>query len=519
MFPFPETPTPSPGSRRPPVGTSAEDRGKIILLCVGLLFCLALMTGLYAFTRSGKAPEPPSTPGPAPTPSSGPAIEITPVPLFPEEQAQEIEKDVLERMAGAGEVLDGVPAVEPGPFEFLVDRATLDVRVLNLMPEGFDRAPDTARILADPGSSRGKLLSVSGELLSLEKVPWEGKARQVLEVRRGLLRDGKGRLFTFSWPLANPLEPDPVEPGKGWVRVRGLFYKVWPVPDPAAPGKTAPTFHLVLQHAPERSYPDVVVKDIDPAWMEDVRDADTTEMLRTDDDPFYYLLNFLDHQGPEGFEGWLRQKQQDAPGAKIYPPEDFTGRYKELLANPLLYRFRPVRYTGFLLRPTVHEQDIPPNPGNVERLWMGYLVDVDFAPAVWVFSPRSLAGQGFKDEDRIRVDGIFYKRVAYQAQGKGPLKQAVVILAGNIVRAPTGKVFAKDLLMVVVGLMLVVAAGLAVVLFRGRGEDRRAEEHRLARIARRRKGPAVPGGAPAAGGDPPAAPPPDPAAGGGGTGP
>jgi hypothetical protein len=518
MFPFPESPTPSKGASRVPPGTSPEDRGKIILLGVGFLFCVALMTGLYVYTRSGPTPAPEQTAPMVPAPAPVPPKEISIVPLFPADQAQEIEQDLLEKFGTLGKILDGVPAPDGEPFDYLVDMATHDVRILNLLPEGFARDPDVARMKDDPGAFRGKLLSVSGELLSLERSPWQGKVPQVEEVRRGVLRDGRGRLFSFSWPVANHLEPDAVEPGKGWVRVQGLFYKVWPVPDPAAAGNTAPSFHLVLQRAPDRSFPDLVVKDIDPAWMGQVHDADTQEMMKYDDEPLYHLLNLLGHLGQEGFEGWLKAKQAAAPGARIYPPEDFTGRYKELLDNPALHRFRPVRYTGFLLRPTQLDRDIPPNPGNVERLWVGYLVDVDFAPAVWVYSPRSFSAQGFKAEDRIRVDGIFFKRIAYQAAGKGPLKQAAVILAGRMVAAPPGKVFAKDLLLVVVGLMVVVAGGLGFLLFRSRKEERRDAELRRERLRKRRPMDAAPGRTPPAA-PPPAAAPPDAPASGGGTAP
>jgi hypothetical protein len=503
MFPFPESPTPSRGARSAAAGTSPEDRGKIILMGVGLLFCIALMTGLYAYTRSGRGTAAP-TPAPAdptlvdPTLVKPTELEIGVVPLFPEEQAEEIEKDLLDRFGKLGRILDGVPAPDGEPFDFLVDMATHDARILNLLPEGFDRNPDTARMVHDPGAHRGKLLAVSGELLSLERRPWDGKVPQVEEIRRGVLRDAKGRLFSFSWPVANHLEPDAVEAGKGWVGVRGLFYKMWPVPDPADPGKTAPSFHLVLQAPPVLSYPDLVVKDIDPAWMNKVHDSGVQEMMKYDDEPLYYLLNLLGHLGPEGFEGWLKAKQEAAPGAKIHPPEDFTGRYRELLANPDLLRFRPVRYTGFLLRPTQLEREIPPNPGNVGRMWVGYLVDVDFAPAVWVYSPRSFTEQGFKSEDRIRVDGIYMKRVAYQAAGKGPLKQAALIVAGKMVPAPTGKVFAQDLLLVVVALMVVVAGGLGFMLFRSRKEERLEAERRKSRLLKRQAAAAAaaPGAAP-----------------------
>jgi hypothetical protein len=486
MFPFPSAPPPPPKRPRTTPGLAPEDRGRLVLLGVGLLFCIALVAGLYSYIRTVSAPPP--KPGPTGgKPFEGPGKDIAIMPLFPEEEAEEIQKILLDKMSAMPAIAQGVPAVDPEPYEFLVDQATLNARVLNLLPEGFDRNPDLSRLLADPGAAVGRLISVSGELLFLKRLPYEGKGRQVLEVRRGLVRDGKGRLFTFTWPVGNSLEPDAVEPGRGWVRVRGLFYKTWPVPDPAGGPAPIMTPHLVLQGRPEVDYPAVEVKDIDPAWMEQVHDDNASEMLNPYDPPFYLLLNMVRGLGPRGFEGWLQAKAAAAPGVTIWPPEDFTGRYRDLLSRPDAYRFRPVRYSGFLLRPTMETP--PPNPGGLDRVWVGFLVDADFVPAVWVFAPRSFVDQGFKAEDRIRVDGIFFKRVAYQPAGGGPLNQAAVIVAGSIVPAPVGREMGADLLAAMLGLAVVVALGLAFVIFRSRKEDRANLERRKERLARKHRAP------------------------------
>jgi len=217
--------------------------------------------------------------------------------------------------------------------------------------------------------------------------------------------------------------------------------------------------------------------------MEEVRDGSPQEMLNFYDPPFYLILNMVKGQGPEGFEAWLQAKQAEAPAAKVWPPEDFTNRFQELLARPDAYRLRPIRYDGFLARPTV--ETAPPNPGGLDKVWVGFLVGTDFVPAVWVFAPRSFVDQGFKADDRIRVDGIFVKRVAYQPAGGGPLSQAVVMIAGKITRVPLGKAFGKDLLAAVLGLSVLVAGGLAWALLRNRKDDRVAAERRMARLKKK----------------------------------
>ncbi len=505
MFPFPPSPSQPPRRPRTSPGVTPEERGKFVLLGVLFLACL----GLLAFFSTML-----STRAPAPAPEAtvekalppGPSVEFQAVPLFPEEEAEEIGKSLLEEFGRLPPVADGVAAADPEPFDFLLDKAVLDSRVLNLDTEGFDRQPDVEKVLADPGAHRGRFLCVSGAMLSLERVPYDGKVRQVQEIRRGTLRDGKGRLWTFSWPVASALEPDPVRPGEGWVRVHGLFFKTWPAADPADPGKTVPTFHLVLQRRPQKDYPEVVNRDIDPAWMEQVHDATTAEMLVRDEDPLFHFLNLMKNLGTGGFEGWLKAKQEADPGLKLWPPEDFTGRYRELLDRPDLHRFKPVRYTGLLAKPMeIARGTIRPNPGNIDRVYFGVVVEMDWAPAIWIYSPRSLADQGFKSNDRIRVDGIFLKRVAYEREGDRKLNQAAVIVAGKVYPAPVPEFgVGRDLLLVVFGLMVILLGGLAYFLAHGRKEEREAADRRKERLGRKRVeaggAAAGPGAEPPAGG-------------------
>jgi hypothetical protein len=490
-----------------------EERGKIILLGVGFLFCVGLGVACYVYIRSGSAapPQPVEGTTPAAVAPDGPPIEIRSVPLFPEEEAAEIENFLREDLGKRPAPADGVAATDPAVFDYLVDQVMLNARLLNLDASGFDAAPDVAKILEDPGAHRGKCIAVTGELHSLEKTPYAGPVRQVQEVRRGTVRDAGGRLWTFSWPVANALEPDPVKPGEGWVRLNGLFYKSWPVADGKDPAKTETTAHLVLQRAPQRDYPQATVRDIETAWMEQVRDAEASDMLAWNEDPFFLLLNLTKNLGPTGFEGWLKAKQDSAPGPKpvLWPPEDFTGRYRELLDRPDAHRFQPIRYTGFLVRPTeVTRSEIRPNPGNVGRLWVGYLVDRDWVPAVWVYSHRSFVDQGFKTEDHVIVDGIFYKRIAYQPAKGGPLNRAAVMIAGRITQAPLpAHGMTRSFLLLIIGLMVLFAGALAWLLLQNRKDDRLAQERRREKAARRRKEPIGPAAGAAGGSAPPGTPP------------
>lgn len=487
-FPNPTSP-PEPGPRprggsvAPPAGATPQEKGKLVLIGVAFLLVTGLMVGMVVL--AGSSPEPAGgAPPPGGVDAAPTEIEFRPVSLFPEEEAEEVEKGLRERMASFAGIVDGVPAEDPAPYAYLLDQVTANARVLNLQREGFDREADPAALLADPAAHRGKLLSVSGEILRLERLPWSGASTLVREIRRGVLRDGAGRLHSFSWPVANPLEPDPVAPGDGWAEIRGIYYKPWPVAvDGADP---VPTPHLVLQRRPARDYPPVAIRDLDASWMEQVRDGTPAEMAVRDADPLFYLVNMARTLGPEGFEAWARERQAEAPGLRVYPPEDLTGRYAELLDRPEVWRFRTVSYTGFLVRPS-EIMEVRPNPGNVERLWIGFLVDQDFAPAVWVYSHRSFLDMGLRNDDRVKVEGIFLKRVAYEPAGGPPMKRAGVIVAMRITPAPAGKAsIALHVLLGIVAIMLLLAGGLAWAILQGRREDEAAARRRQETIARKR---------------------------------
>jgi len=500
MFPFPPSPqTPSPGSR-PGEGTSARDRAKIILLGASLLFIGGAVVAANVVLRKSAAPPSSAIPAPVPAPAGpeggGTEIEVAPAPLFPEEEGAEIGKILRGKLEGLP-VADGVPAPDAGPYALLLREATVNARVLNLQPDGYDREPHYERMLEGPAAYRGSPVSAAGELLRLERVPFEGGPDALFhELRVGTLRDGKGRLFTFTWPVGSPLEADPVAPGGGaWVRVHGLFYKPWPVEEG---GRKEPSLHLVLPRRPLKAYPPVALRDIDPAWMEQVHDGALVERTVVDEDPLFYLLNLARTLGPEGWEGWLKAKQEAAPGARIWPPEDFTGRYSELLARPEVHRFRPVKYTAFLAKPSeIPPEWVRPNPGDIDRFWIGYLVDRDFVPAVWIFSPRSLADMGLRSDDYITVEGLFLKRMAYvpagwkPGQGEGEeapkMMQAAVIVAARITKNELPRQsLASDLLVAIVVLMVLMAGALGWAILQGRRDEAGAEERRRARLAAKR---------------------------------
>ena len=487
MFPFPDPPSTPSGPRRAP-GIDPGERGRFIVLGVGLLFVLGLLGGAYVLaTRGGgTATKPPGPPAGGAKGGVEPIIEWKPEPLFPEEEGQEVEARLRERLAAFREIVDGVPAVDPAPFGLLLEEVTSNARVMNLQREAFDRKPDLAAILGNPAAHRGRLVSVSGPLLSLDREPWTTPSGLVKEVRRGVIRSGAdGPLVSFAWPVGNPLEPDPVSPGDGWAQVQGIFYKAWPVKDPTSGAETR-TPHLVLQRRPSRDYPPVQVRDLDAAWLGQIRDSTPAEMAVRDEDPLYLLANMAGTLGPAGFESWAKVKQAADPALKLWPPVDMTGKYKELLDKPDLYRLRPVSYSGFLVKPQVLT-DLRPNPGNVERLWISFLVDQDFAPAVWVYTPWSPVEKGLRSMDRVKVEGIFVKRVVYEPGTGGPMMRAAVVVASRITPAPLGsQPWGTGVLVAIIVLMAILAGGLVWAIVQGRRSEEEARRRRQEKAAKKR---------------------------------
>ena len=490
MFPNPFSPPPPPPAPRSSPGLTPQEKGRIILMAVAMLVVLGMMGAMVVYSQ-GTLPgdterDPQDMPADPRPGGDGTAKPLEIVPLFPEEEGAEVEGILRADLAKWTDVVQGVAAVDPEPYALLLDRVSGNARVMNLQEAAFDGKAEPAALLAAPAASMGKLVLVSGELLSLEREPYEIPSGLVREVRRGMVRDGGGRLWTFSWPVGNPLEPDPVAPGGGWVRLQGIFYKSWPARAPGAEAEV-PTPHLVLQRRPRLDFPRVEIRDLDASWFDQVRDETPADMVIRDEDPLFYLLNLARNIGPDGWEGWAKAKQARDPGLRIWPPEDVTGRYKELLDRPEIYRFRPVRYVGYLARPSVIKE-VRPNPGNVEQLWVGFLVDQDGAPALWVSTPFSLLDRAFKPDARVAGDGIFLKRVAYPPAGGGPMKRAAVVVATRVVAAPMGTDnVGRSVMLVLAGFMLLLGFGLWRSIRQGRIEAESAEKRRVERLARRRE--------------------------------
>ncbi|MHC4922848.1 MAG: hypothetical protein ACYTG4_02060 [Planctomycetota bacterium] len=494
MFPFPPTPPIGPDAKG---GVTPAERGKIIVLAVAFLVVLAfgaflvlsesaLLGGADESGASSVAPDAPdvnSGGGPPTVDSKEPRI----VPLFPEDEADMVRQTIRDGLEKLPAIVDGASAEDPEPFEFLVGQVAGNFRVINLKGKVFEVLKGTADIREDPGAHRGRLIRVTGRLLSIERLPYEGKHKIVKELRRGVVRAADGTLYTFTEPVGSAFGATAEVPADGWVRLHGLFYKTWRVDKAPDGGDGGMSLHLVLKSPPVRDYEPREVKTIEAEWMSWVKDKTPAEMNQWDRDPLYLLMNMARTLGPEGFDAWLKARQAEFPDQKFDPPEDFANRSRELLDAPDLHRFRPVTYTGFLARPS----RLPlqkPNAGHIEDVYLGFLVTDDYIP-VWVFSHRGFTEQGFQDEDRLRMRGFFYMRTSFKPRGGGEMLMAPVFVAVDFEKLPPRQIegIGMDLMITIIALMTGLLGLLGFAFWQGRKETAAAEERRLKQVERRRK--------------------------------
>jgi hypothetical protein len=487
-------PVPDP-ARRPASpalpGISPKEKLTVFVMAASLLAVSGWLAYQWATsspaatTPDGKAPRPLVTDGTGPGGAPAPDIEFAPAPLFPEEEAREVELGLQEKLRHFRGISDGVLEFDEEPYRMLLEETVGNFRVVNLRPQGFEPMGPLLPYQEKPSEHRGRLLTVSGDLVSLDRIPMENTEGLVKEVRRGVIRTTAGEWVTFSWAVTNPLIPDEVRPGDGWARLQGVFLKGWntPVGESAAPVFTA---HLVLTSPPEKDYPPVTVTDIDSAWFGQVKDTTPAEAMVRDYPPFFLLLNMVERFGTDGFERWAKERQATNPALPVWPPEDFTDRSRELMQNSVHQRFRTVSYTGYLKQPR-WVYDLKPNPGNVKNLWLAFVVSSDFVP-VWVYSPKSFVDLGFKDGERVHLQGFFLQRVTYLPRGGREMLQAPVLVMARLQHAPmSDSSVGWDIVYVVGGIALILAIALCAVLLQGRREDAVSVARRVAKAKERRE--------------------------------
>ena len=72
------------------------------------------------------------------------------------------------------------------------------------------------------------------------------------------------------------------------------------------------------QRRPARDFPPVVIRDIDPAWLEQVKDEKPAEMTVVDEDPLFYFLNMARTLGPDGLcDGCYRTGDEIAQWSQL----------------------------------------------------------------------------------------------------------------------------------------------------------------------------------------------------------
>jgi hypothetical protein len=353
------------------------------------------------------------------------------------------------------------------------------------------------RVVAEPGSHRGRLVQVWGSVTAVEPVrlPTEPE-RPGWRVR---IDDPQGH----SWTVVTAREP-PEEAKTGrWVKAFGVFVKL-------CPGEEGrPSFLLFSAQRLVPSYPPITVKRISPEWAAEVDDS-TLEASQTkpgeDGDAFWLLMNYVRSLGPEGYA-----KAVASGELKV---TDMTGPRgaTDLAQNPALHRFELVRLRVGIARGEgafVTEPDLVENAGNIRQVIRGFVID-DQQRVIWTLTPLDTEQFRIGDARLAFVEGFFYKRMAVEkarqeGEGETGLYWMPVIVATAIHPIDTTKSPSSALeqakWIVLIG-AVVCAVLYVVVVFRNRRQHEEIRRRQEERIAKRRNGagetaaPPVPGAGP-----------------------
>ncbi len=392
--------------------------------------------------------------------------------LLPEEASRELQEELFAfaRDAARGVIADDAPATDLEWTRFLLE-ASLRNRLARLPARVFPRIENIPNAREDPASVRGSLAAIWGRVDSYEEVDVEHPSglRIGWRVR---ITDAAGA----PWIVTTLHEPrEEVTEGR-WVKAYGVFTKLWPDED------GGPMLHVRLTRSLVPSYAPVTHRQPRLEWLEQVRDGKPEESEGFEAEPFYGMLNFVRQLGPEGYIE-LRDTEN-------LPVADLTGTQGStpLWQNPDRWRFQLVR----LRLAPVHDhfamdRYIQENPGNIDALYRGMLVDDQVHP-VQFFSPFPQDAFDFGNARMVEVEGFFFKR-RHVTGTNGKSYWLPVIIGTSVIATDAGPYETGTSLNLVLGLLAlgsVVMLGLLIMSWRKgkRREDevrRRSEERRMKR--------------------------------------
>lgn len=439
--------------------------GLVVTFALALVAYVAL--GLYATTEETATTEGvPPVPGPIEHVDDSDLASIIPEDISRELQA-ELKTWFQAVAADRQPIYDGEPVDEPEWAAHLLSDGVRR-RMDRLPPRVFGSLENVPAVLEEPGPYRGTLVNVWARLDRADEVVLRLREGD-RDVHRLALTDAAG----LPW-VATVTAPPPEDVQQGdWVKVVGAFVKLWP-----QDGRTA--LHVFSTRAPIASYPPVSYAEPRVEWLEQVRDETPVASKKLEEEPFYGMLNFVRALGVDGY-----RELRDAGTIDV---ADLTGTQgaTPLVEAPQVWRFRAIRLrVAPLHKEFVVDRSLGENPGNIQAVYRGYVVDDQQRLIHWV-TPFGRDQFDFKGARIVDVEGFFFKR--RQEAGSNGKAYYLPILIGTDIQAvdlgPVGPSTDPRLI------VAIVVAGSIVMLFvfaRTWRQSRAAEDAVRERSLRRRQ--------------------------------
>ena len=394
---------------------------------------------------------------------------------------------IADESAEPQESILAVPELDLARLEALVQDATPEERVV-LESEAVDLVLDSARrytprhfaalgtreldaalcqeLLADPAAARGKPFTARGRIVALR--PRTGAAHEAQTLGRLELEDGSAVHF-----LALEL-PEDAESVGGFVRLDGLFLKLYSTEDELAAG-TWNEGPLLVGSRLQRSYPSLgTLRTLPPEVFAEVEDANLAPdpgreisfVTETPFEPFWTLMAFA-------------RDGEDAIDWNEMPVLD-QRLLDQIQEDPVTWRLQPV------VLPISRLQDGRvslggENPARMERYMQGWIGNNTWKGVIQFRSP--VLHSDFKIGELVQGRGFFLHNFAYEASQAGLCVAPVFVLSSieRFVPEPNPTLGRIGLFVGAVGAVLVAAF---VVLTR---RDRRRSEEFQKELLRRRR--------------------------------
>ncbi len=284
-------------------------------------------------------------------------------------------------------------------------------RRMDRLPERvFGSLDNIPSVIDEPGPYRGTLVSVWGRVESVAQAKLRlPKGDRAVSRLRLLDHAGVAWVATVVAPVS-----DSVKVGS-WVKIPGVFAKLWPNGD-------RPALHVFATRAPIGSFAPVSYDAPRVEWLEQVSDATPDGSTALEDVPFYGMLNYVRSLGIDGYRA-----ARDNGSLEV---ADLTGTQgsKPLLDAPQNWRFRAVRLRAAPIhKEFVVDRSLGENPGNIDFIYRGYLVDDQNHPVLFM-SPFPLEAFDFAGARMVEIEGFFFKR--RMVQGTNGKRYYLPILVG-----------------------------------------------------------------------------------------